>query len=303
VNGDLVPTKRAARNRYEAIRNDQGVDFLAYDFDSGLPENNALAIFGEESDLGFGADEGFSATGDSGGPIFINGAIAGVTAFGETLPAADVNDMLDASWGEASFDTRVSQFQDFIREATGGAARFVPDGDYNKDGGVDGSDFLIWQRQYGESDFPPSDGNGDGLVDAADYTVWRDNFGSTIPSSSAETAASGVPEPSAAMLMGLTMLICACQYRSFSGSTTPKFKYGRNLSAARVRKGVDRDRGEPCGSAPLTPPGIRFTYHGGSIGLSVGRFGYSRKANRIEIVIAQCLLHRRVSRHTPESRR
>ena len=66
---------------------------------------------------------------------------------------------------------------------------------------------------------------------------------------------------------------------------------------------VDRDRGEPCGSTPLTPPGIRFTYHGGSIGLSVGRFGYSRKTNRIEIGVTQCLLHRRVSRHTPESRR
>ena len=30
----------------------------------------------------------------------------------------------------------------------------------------------------------------------------------------------------------------------------------------------DRDRGAPCGSAPPTPPGIRVTYHGGSIGLS-----------------------------------
>jgi len=42
-----------------------------------------------------------------------------------------------------------------------------------------------------------------------------------------------------------------------------------------VRNGVDRDRGEPFGSAPLTPPGIRVTYHGGSIGLSVGRTGES----------------------------
>ena len=30
----------------------------------------------------------------------------------------------------------------------------------------------------------------------------------------------------------------------------------------------DRDRGAPHGAAPPTPPGIRVTYHGGSIGLS-----------------------------------
>ena len=77
----------------------------------------------------------------------------------------------------------------------------------------------------------------------------------------------------------------------------------RVLGGLCLIRSFDRDRGEPFGSAPLTPPGIRVTYHGGSTGLSVVRFGYSRKADRIEIVIAQCLLHRRVSRHSPESRR
>jgi hypothetical protein len=65
---------------------------------------------------------------------------------------------------------------------------------------------------------------------------------------------------------------------------------------------IDRDRGEPCGSAPLTPPGIRVTYHGGSIGLCVGMNGHSWQADRIEIGISQCLLYRRMSRHTPEPR-
>ena len=36
-------------------------------------------------------------------------------------------------------------------------------------------------------------------------------------------------------------------------------------------KVIDRDRGTPHGAAPPTPPGIRVTYHGGSIGLSVCR--------------------------------
>ena len=122
------PTKRAGLNRCEAIRDDYaGVDFLAYDFDSGLPENNALAMIGFESDLGFGADEVFPAQGDSGGPSFINGAIAGVTSFGGRLPEADVTNQTDSSWGEAGFDTRVSMFREFILEATNGEARFVPE--------------------------------------------------------------------------------------------------------------------------------------------------------------------------------
>src|SRR3954468_17007352 len=36
----------------------------------------------------------------------------------------------------------------------------------------------------------------------------------------------------------------------------------------RQRWARDRDRGTPRGAAPPTPPGIRFTYLGGSTGLS-----------------------------------
>ena len=44
--------------------------------------------------------------------------------------------------------------------------------------------------------------------------------------------------------------------------------HGRILILIRS---VDRDRGTPHGAAPPTPPGIRVTYHGGSIRLSRGR--------------------------------
>jgi hypothetical protein len=125
---DLLPTKRAGLNRYEAIYGEfEDVDFLVYDFDSGRNQNNSLALSGFSSDLGFGVDEVFSAAGDSGGPGFLNGAIASVVAFGDRLAAADVNNELDGSWGEASFDTRVSQFREFIMNATDGQAVFVPE--------------------------------------------------------------------------------------------------------------------------------------------------------------------------------
>jgi len=57
---------------------------------------------------------------------------------------------------------------------------------------------------------------------------------------------------------------------------------------------TDRDRREPRGSLPPTPPGIRVTYHGGSTELSVGRRRYSGKVDRVEIAISQCLVNRRV---------
>ena len=39
----------------------------------------------------------------------------------------NVNSLLDSSWGEASFFTRVSHYRDFILAATNGTAVFVPE--------------------------------------------------------------------------------------------------------------------------------------------------------------------------------
>ena len=58
---------------------------------------------------------------------------------------------------------------------------------------------------------------------------------------------------------------------------------------------IDRDRGARRGAAPPTPPGIRVTYHGGSTGLSLGRDMKAGETERVESVVAQGLLDRRVS--------
>ena len=120
---DLVPTKRAGLNRYESLYG----EYLVYDFDSGQEAHNALALTGFDSDVGFGEDEVLPASGDSGGAGFINGAVAGVIAYGSRLAVADYNGTLDNSWGEGGFDTRVSIFREFILDATNGAAVFVPE--------------------------------------------------------------------------------------------------------------------------------------------------------------------------------
>jgi hypothetical protein len=66
-------------------------------------------------------------------------------------------------------------------------------GDYSGDGIVDGSDFLIWQRQFGTSINPAgsgADGDGSGVVDAADLAVWSDHFGEEAVSVAEAFAAS-----------------------------------------------------------------------------------------------------------------
>jgi hypothetical protein len=127
-NFDAAPTLRAGLNRIEAIDDEfRGAPFLVADFDSGLPANNTLALLDVPSDLGFGADEVGFTNGDSGGPLFIGGAIAGVNAFTAEPFVGDVNDRPDSSWGEASFFTPVAYYRDFIVTATGGTAVFVPE--------------------------------------------------------------------------------------------------------------------------------------------------------------------------------
>jgi hypothetical protein len=127
-NFDAAPTLRAGLNRVEALDDEfRGAPFLVADFDSGLPANNTLELLDVPSDLGFGPDEVGFTNGDSGGPLFIGDAIAGVNAFIAEPFVGDVNDRADSSWGEASFFTPVDYYRDFIHMATGGTAIFAPE--------------------------------------------------------------------------------------------------------------------------------------------------------------------------------
>jgi hypothetical protein len=126
--------KLAARNRYEATRADVRVDwylppggYLVYDFDSGREENNSLAAFNIESDPGLGAEEAMASSGDSGSPVFIDGAIAGVISFGAEDLDTDYLPDVFGTWGELAFDARVSEFREFLLSATDGQVVFVPE--------------------------------------------------------------------------------------------------------------------------------------------------------------------------------
>ncbi|WP_428304316.1 hypothetical protein [Lacipirellula sp.] len=77
-------------------------------------------------------------------------------------------------------------------------------GDYDSNGVVNGADFLLWQRQFGQSASPAgsgADGSANGVVDAADLTVWKTHFGQTA----AVPTLGAVPEPSSLALGALAV--------------------------------------------------------------------------------------------------
>ncbi len=82
-------------------------------------------------------------------------------------------------------------------------APFIPTGDFDSDGDIDGSDFLQWQREFGNPVSTPgegADGNGDGIVNQADLLLWEQQYG--LPGSSPLTA---TPEPSSLLLASLAI--------------------------------------------------------------------------------------------------
>ena len=130
--GSVLPhgTLRAGKNRFDALgdafRMFQGREdtrpggLLALDFDSGRRANDASGLFAGASDTGFGPDEAFAAPGDSGGPTFLDGRVAGVHShitqfkdFDGKTPDVD-GEFFTSTFGEVMFDTRASVYADWV---------------------------------------------------------------------------------------------------------------------------------------------------------------------------------------------
>ena len=126
VNAGIFPfgVKREGLNRYDedgALFGAFPADaFLSYDFDDGTPIHDAFGYLGLTPDLGLGPNEVFAAPGDSGGPSFLHGRIAGIHSFtGWPGSPPDIDGLLfNSSFGELGADTRVSSYAGFIDRAT-----------------------------------------------------------------------------------------------------------------------------------------------------------------------------------------
>jgi len=77
---------------------------LVADFDNGYSSNDALGVILGINDTGVGNMEGMIASGDSGGPAFIDDMVAGIASYSSSISTGDVNtdinNSLDSSFGE-----------------------------------------------------------------------------------------------------------------------------------------------------------------------------------------------------------
>jgi secreted trypsin-like serine protease len=129
------PVRRFGKNTYDASLEPDQLDgsiaslanaitidsssnmILLYDFDSGQPQDDPIGdILGAH--LGLGSQEVGTTPGDSGGPTFIDGKIAGIASFTMGNPLADGQEN-EGVFGEIHGDTRVSSFVDFIESIVG----------------------------------------------------------------------------------------------------------------------------------------------------------------------------------------
>lgn len=91
---------------------------LVADFDDGTMAHDALGRIIGRRDAGLGLDEGLIGPGDSGGPAFLGGQIAGVASYTARLTTSggspDIDSLINSSFGEVAAWTRVSAYQQWI---------------------------------------------------------------------------------------------------------------------------------------------------------------------------------------------
>lgn len=94
---------------------------LVADFDNGSASQDALGRLINRPGTGLGQNEGLIAPGDSGGPAFIHGQIAGVASYTASLSRDSVHPDIDSasnrSFGELGFWQRVSHYQQWVDQS------------------------------------------------------------------------------------------------------------------------------------------------------------------------------------------
>jgi hypothetical protein len=86
-------------------------------------------------------------------------------------------------------------------------------GDFDKNDVVDANDLVTWSDHYGEQgngNFLDGDGDGDGDTDGRDFLVWQRQFGQTLAGDI--TAVNAVPEPSG-LVMAVAGLVFLAVHR------------------------------------------------------------------------------------------
>jgi len=151
------------------------------------------------------------------------------SAYGDGVPVAYV--VCDGKVGWFGAITR-----DGVERQVMGVTDDLPSlpGDYNGDGEVSGSDYVVWADTFGNDGSPGkedlrADGNGDGAVTGADYVIWADHFGeSANPLTVSQATAPAVQELPAAV----------------TGETTPSSPAERRAARLEARRQLRAQRQE-----------------------------------------------------------
>jgi hypothetical protein len=114
-------------------------------------------------------------------------------------------------------------------------------GDYNMNGTVDATDYVVWRNTLGQqvTPFAGADGSGNGLVDQADHEVWRARFGqsgtaaATSASEAVVAASEGGTAATAALLAAPEPVINPFGRARFA-SALPLIAPGRRSDYARA---------------------------------------------------------------------
>jgi hypothetical protein len=97
----------------------EGTQFIA-DFDNGSYTNDAVGRLLNTAHIGVGSQEGLIASGDSGGPAFIDDKIAGIASYTASLSNGSVHPDIDSvnnsSYGEIAAWQKLSYYQEWIDE-------------------------------------------------------------------------------------------------------------------------------------------------------------------------------------------
>jgi hypothetical protein len=127
-------------------------------------------------------------------------------------PGASAVDLIKIEWPASRI---VQQFTNVAANQVLTVVEPLPD--YNANGVVDASDYVVWRKYFGTSVTAGTngDGTGDGAVDESDYALWKRSFGRMVPvlgggEGTAGDAAGTIPEPAADSLLILAAIALAC---------------------------------------------------------------------------------------------
>jgi hypothetical protein len=96
-------------------------------------------------------------------------------------------------------------------------------GDYNSDGKVDASDYVLWRDSLGSTEQLAADGDGDGTVNQGDYLIWKQNFGAMQSGPGFGQSTTSVPEPACAALLLMFGALAVIRKRTTKSSATISF--------------------------------------------------------------------------------